>query len=397
MTTFLYFLAVLVGGYTIANTLYLAVWASAGLFGGADDGPPVLGAQPFKRIVVLIPAYKEDAVILESVRVNLKQAYPPAYYNLVVIADSFQPDTLARLEQLPVQIIEVSFENSSVTNALKAALAQLPDDAYDVVVVSDADNHLAPDFLSRINQAFHAGWQAVQGHRLAKNTNTSVAILDAISEEVNNHIFRRGHRALGFSAALIGSGMAFDYALMKKHLLQITTVGGYDKELEMRLLREGIRIGYLQDALVFDEKVQNPATFERQRTRWVEAQIQQARQHLGEGLRQVQRGNFDYAEKVLQTLVLPRILLLGLLTIGLLTGLLFQLNWLWELMGGQLLVLLLTLTLSLPGYLRRLIGLNELLMVPILFARFTRSVINFRRARGRFLHTPHGTNTDLMI
>jgi hypothetical protein len=50
---------------------------------------------------------------------------------------------------------------------------------------------------------------AVQGHRTAKNTNNSWAILDAISEEINNNIFRKGHRVLGLSSAIIGSGMAF--------------------------------------------------------------------------------------------------------------------------------------------------------------------------------------------
>ncbi|MBC7891003.1 MAG: glycosyltransferase, partial [Sphingobacteriaceae bacterium] len=221
-------------------------------------------------------------------------------------------------------------------------------------------------------------------------------ILDAISEELNNHLFRKGHRALGFSAALIGSGMAFEFALMKHHLMRIVTVGGYDKELEMRLLHDRVRIGYLEQALIFDEKVQNPATFEHQRTRWVEAQILQARLHLRQGIQQFFVGNFDYAEKVLQTLVLPRILLLGTLTIGLTVGLLTNTPWFSAFMGGQLVVMLLTLAISLPGYLRRRIGLIELLMVPVLFLRFTRSVINFRRARGQFLHTPHGTKADVL-
>jgi hypothetical protein len=34
-------------------------------------------------------------------------------------------------------------------------------------------------------------------------TNNSWAILDAISEEINNNIFRKGHRVLGLSSAII--------------------------------------------------------------------------------------------------------------------------------------------------------------------------------------------------
>ena len=51
------------------------------------------------------------------------------------------------------------------------------------------------NFLKKINAAFAHGYVAVQGHRTAKNMNTSWAILDAVSEEINNNIFRKGHTA----------------------------------------------------------------------------------------------------------------------------------------------------------------------------------------------------------
>ena len=397
MTEIFNLIALLVGGYTAANTLNLLVWSVAGLFGGADDRVLKKTAQTFRRILVLIPAYKEDAVIIDSVRANLKQDYPDDLYDLVVIADSFKADTIRQLHQLPVKVVEVSFITSTVSKALNAGLRVFPDGAYDVVVVSDADNHMAPDFLTRVNTAFEADWRVVQGHRLAKNVNTSVAILDAISEEINNHLFRKGHRALGFSATLIGSGMAFEFDLLKQHLMAINTVGGYDKELEMRLLLEGVKIGYLEEAYIFDEKVQTPFMFEHQRTRWVEAQIQQAHLHLRQGIRQLLKRNFDYAEKVLQTLMLPRILLLGILLIGFVGSLFLKWTWYSEFIGAQLFVVLLTLAIMLPGYLRRLIGLNVLLMVPVLFFRFSRSVFNFRRARKEFLHTSHSTGSKAII
>lgn len=399
-------IALLIGGYTAVNTLYLFVWSVAGLFGRGDDVQTPVGTEDaegvgtqgsFRRILVLIPAYKEDAVIIDSVRANLKQDYPSQLYHLAVIADSFRAETIHQLSHLPVTVIEVSWVTSTVSKALKAGLKFFPDDAYDVVVVADADNHMAPDFLVRVNAAFDAGWLAVQGHRVAKNMNTSVAILDAISEEINNHLFRKGHRALGFSSALIGSGMAFDFGLLRKHLLSINTIGGYDKELEMRLLLDRVRIGYLQDAYIFDEKVQTPFMFQHQRTRWVEAQINQAQLHLRQGLRQLFNRNVDYAEKVFQTLMLPRILLLGILILGFVGSLLLNSSWFAEFLGGQLLVLVITLGITLPAYLRRFIGVEVLLMIPVLFVHFSRSVFNFRRARKQFLHTSHGNGSESIV
>jgi len=80
---------------------------------------------------------------------------------------------------------------------------------------------IAKDFLTKINAAFEKNSFAVQGHRAAKNMNTSLAILDAASEEINNHIFRKGHRAVGLSSAIKGSGMDFRYSFLKKCSLSL--------------------------------------------------------------------------------------------------------------------------------------------------------------------------------
>ena len=58
--------------------------------------------------------------------------------------------------------------------------------------------------------------------------------------EINNSIFRLGHVNLGMSAALIGSGMAFEYPLFYDAMMDNTSVGGFDRVLEMKLLYKGI-------------------------------------------------------------------------------------------------------------------------------------------------------------
>ena len=62
----------------------------------------------------------------------------------------------------------------------------------------DADNTVQPDFLRRLNETFETGTRAVQAHRQAKNRNTPTAVLDAVSEEINNAVFRPGISAAGF-------------------------------------------------------------------------------------------------------------------------------------------------------------------------------------------------------
>ena len=382
-------LAAILFGYTTLVVVYLLFFAVAGRLRKVEGLVP-LATDTHRRIAVLIPAYKEDAVILESAQHGLNQEYPSSLYDLVVIADSLRTETIVTLRKLPIQVIEVSFDKSTKAKALNVALEQLPD-GYDIAVILDADNLMAPDFLQQVDTAFQRGWQVVQGHRTAKNTNTSIALLDAISEEINNHIFRQGHRAVGLSAALIGSGMAFDYRLLKTIMPEVQAMGGFDKELEMRLLSRRMSFGYLPNAFVYDEKVQNEAVFERQRTRWIAAQFKYLRLNFGPGLKALMTGNIDYADKVFQTMLPPRILLLGILGLGTLVSVLAGNQFFLAFIAGQLALLLLTFYIAAPATLIGKIGLAELLKLPVLFTSFLKSMYKMKAAKGQFLHTPHGT------
>ena len=289
-------------------TLYIFIFAFAGLFYRQKrySEKPVL-----RKIAVLIPGYKEDNVILEVANKALSQDYLHEKYDVVIIADSFQPETIEKLKRLPIKVIEVKFEKSTKSKALNKAMEQL-DDSYQIAVILDADNIMADDFLSKINASFEQNFQAVQGHRTAKNMNTSLAILDAVSEEINNHIFRKGHRVLGLSSAIIGSGMAFRYDFFKTMMSSIKAIGGFDKEIELKLMKDNYKIAYLDDALIYDEKVQKAEVFSNQRRRWLSAQLHYFRKDIGSSAKVlITKGNIEYFNKAIQFILPPRILLLG--------------------------------------------------------------------------------------
>ena len=367
-------------------TLYLLVFAIAGKATNANTTTRTPKTQ--RKFAVFLPSYKEDKVILESAKKALIQDYPKALFDVIVIADSLKPETVAQLRELPITTYEVTFETSTKAKALNYAMSQLTEQ-YDVALILDADNIMATDFITKLNATFDLGYQVVQGHRTAKNTNSPTAILDAISEEINNHILRKGHRALGLSSALIGSGMAFDYALFVDVMSEIHAIGGFDKELEMRLLKRGVVFDYIEDAFVYDEKVQNAEVFEKQRTRWIAAQFKYLKQNFASGVVHLFKGNIDYANKVFQALLPPRIILLGMLMffsfISIFSG---DLNF-KVLAWGQLVTLLFTFYISTPDFLKRLITWKEIMLLPSLFFRFIRAILKMGEAKKKFLHTPH--------
>lgn len=296
--------------YLAFNTGYLFLFAVAGLFRRKIQYP-VLSDK--KRIAVLIPAYQEDNVIIDTAQSAVKHNYASASFEVIVIADGLKPETITILSRLPIRLVKVSFSNSTKAKSLKAALAALKDDHFDIAMILDADNIMGPDCLERVNTAFHKGFRMVQLHRTAKNKNTPTAVMDALSEEINNHIFRKGHRALGISSALIGSGMAFDYSLFDTLMNQtdIENNPGEDREIYLEMLRRGEICEYIEDALVFDEKVQSNVVLEKQRTRWLSAQLQYARRFWIKELFGTFSYNIHYFDYALQTLLLPRVMLIA--------------------------------------------------------------------------------------
>jgi cellulose synthase/poly-beta-1,6-N-acetylglucosamine synthase-like glycosyltransferase len=373
--------------YLGVSTLYLLLFAIAGRF--SKNQPKLLSTKSASyKIAVLIPAYKEDEVILEVARQALAQSYPQHLYKLIIICDSLQQATITALESLPVKLIHVQFSNSTKAKAMNAALEELPD--YDIAVVLDADNVMDQYFLEKIVLCFAEGHMVVQGHRTAKNTNTSVAVLDAISEEINNHIFRKGHCAAGISSALIGSAMAFEYSFFKEKMRAISAVSGFDKELELAILKDGRYIHYCEDALVFDEKVQRLADFRNQRTRWIAAQIKYLFKHFFSGIIHLLKGNIDYFDKVFQFMLPPRVMKLGFLCILTIIFAIRQQIVLCTFSSVTLLLLLITLYISAPKELVKKISWKEIFSLPLLFFQFILSIVQARKARYTFIHTPHG-------
>lgn len=373
--------------------LYLFVFAFAGLF-YRRFLPTEVDKQ--HRIAILIPGYKEDAVIIDTAQHALLQDYPHDAFEVVIIADSFQPQTLEALRKLPITVVEVTFDVSTKAKALNEAMSRL-DGNYDIAIVLDADNTMEASFCKKINASFSQGFMAIQGHRVAKNQNTPFAILDAISEEINNFIFRQGHRALGLSSALIGSGMAFQYSYFKEAMSAAQAIGGFDKELELKLLKERKKIDYLPHALVYDEKVEKPEVFERQRRRWLSAQFVYFRKHFLSGLSQLfLKGNIDYFDKFFQMVQPPRVLLLGVVTVIFILELIFgalgygskqfpdQANWvaLWVLV-------FLTFLFSTPRKFYNFNTLKALFSLPKAFFIMFLSLFKLKGANRRFIHTAH--------
>lgn len=345
--------------------------------------------------LVLYPAYNEDRVIVNSVHTFLGQYYPYKGFHVAVISDHMQPETNEKLAQLPITLLQPVFEKSSKAKAMQYALQQIQGE-YDYVVILDADNVVESDFLAKLNEVCNKGYDAIQCHRCAKNSNNDIAVLDGVSEEINNTLFRKAHNRIGLSSALIGSGMCFRYKWFKKNVYKLSTAGE-DRELEALLLRQRIHIHYEPDIHVYDEKVSNKDNFQKQRLRWMTAQIQSLFSLLPYLPQALMKGNIDYIDKTFQQALIPRSMLVvgafGMALVMTLFSLIFSLTWYikWWLL---FLFICLSLYVSTPKQLRSHSVFGKILSLPKLVWKMVMNILKIDRKNTDFIHTTHDSQEE---
>ena len=342
--------------------------------------------------LVLFPAYNEDRVIVNSVHTFLGQYYPYEDFHVCVISDHMQPETNEKLSQLPITLLQPVFEKSSKAKAMQYAMDYFKSRDFDYIVILDADNVVGSDFLDKLNGVCQKGYQAIQCHRCAKNANNDIAVLDGVSEEINNTLFRKAHNRIGLSSALIGSGMAFDYLWFRENVYRLSTAGE-DRELEALLLKQKIHIHYEADIHVFDEKVSNTDNFQKQRLRWMTAQVQSLLRLLPYIPKAIVTGNIDFIDKTIQQALIPRSMLIVITFV--MACLITLLSRVWCLKWWLLfLFICLSLYVSTPRQLRRHSVYGKLLVLPNLVARMLLNLMKIDHKNTDFLHTEHGSDNE---
>ena len=385
MTQFLLLVDAILFGYFAFSVSYVLIFALFSFLPSRSKYPLHSAKSSF---LIVIPSYKDDSVIFDSVQSALAVNYPTDKFSVIVVSEKMEEETNDKLQKLGIKLIKIESNNSSKANALQEAITSCSNQKFDIVLILDADNIIEPDILDKINDVFYSGSRAIQLHRCAKNPQSPTAILDAISEEINNAIYRKGHNTIGLSSALIGSGMAIEYEWFAKNVYKLSTAGE-DKELEILLFNDRIYINYLDSVKVYDEKVKNERIYFNQRQRWIAAQFGSLQNSIKKLPRAIFTRNFDLADKIIQWMLLPRVAMLGIILLfAVLTSIIDPVSGVkWWII---FVILTFALTSVIPDYLITRANIKVLKKIPLIFI-FT--LLNFFRIKGankRFIHTIKG-------
>ncbi len=274
-------------------SVYFGFTCVAGLFLRRGKNPE---AEPSRRIAAVIAARNEAGVIGPLVKSLLKQDYPRELYDIYVVPNNCTDDTEAVAAAAGAKILRVTGEIRSKGDVLKQAFAQLTAmGEYDAYCVFDADNLVDPGFFRAVNDARAAGYHVAQGYRDSKNPYDSwMSGSMTVFYWFMSGMYNESRARLGLSCALNGTGfMVSDEA--------VRTVGWntqtLTEDLEFTGLAaiHGYKIGWMPNAVAYDEQTSGLWASCVQRRRWTAGSVQCMKRYVGPLLKKRTPSSVDVA------------------------------------------------------------------------------------------------------
>ena len=183
--------------------------------------------------------------------------------------------------------------------------------------------------------------------------------------------------------------MAFKWSLFVSLLHNIGDTSGEDKEIEFRIVRQQKQVAFLDGKYVYDEKVAKTDVFSKQRSRWLATQVEFFEKYFLEGWVQLYKGNIAFFNKVFQTYLLPRVMLVAFMAAWLLWTIIFSPS----LLNFSIILFLALVTALLLGIPRKWYNkqlLFAFLQIPVALLSIFKAMLYIGKARKQFIHTPHG-------
>lgn len=236
-------------------------------------------AQYAPSVSVIVPAYREQAVIVQTVHSLLQQEYVGSLE--VIVVDDGSPDDTYQVARntfaADPRVLVVTKPNGGKASALNAGIALAHGE---ILVGLDADTVFAPDAIARLVQPLRdERVGAVAGNAKVGNRLNLVTRWQAVEYITSQNVDRRAFADLNAITVVPGAIGAW-------RATAVRDAGGFsddtlaeDQDLTIALRRQGWRIAYADDAIAYTEAPDTLRTLARQRFRWTFGTLQCAWKH----------------------------------------------------------------------------------------------------------------------
>lgn len=266
--------------------------------------PFVKKPRPHKKEVIhnigiLISARNESAVIGQLIDSIKAQDYPTDKLITFVVADNCTDNTadIAR-ERGAIVYKRDDLEKIGKGYALDFLLGKIGDDfgasSIDAFIVLDADNILDSGYVRAMNQMICDGYKITTSYRNSKNYSDNwISAAYGLWFMREARFLNCSRYLIGSSCAVSGTGFLFSRELIEKF-------GGWkffllteDIEFTVNCILSGEKVGYCEDAVLYDEQ---PITLRQswnQRLRWSKGFLQVWAKYGRRLVRGIFKGSFS--------------------------------------------------------------------------------------------------------
>lgn len=237
-----------------------------------------------RRYLLFIPAHNEEAMIGRLLVSLTRIHYPGGGFETCVIADNCSDRTAGIARRYNAKVLERNDESRKGKGfAIEWALKQVDLDAFDAVVIADADNLIDPGFFHGLDEVIEEGSRAVQCNNcLANPGETSFTRIIHLSRTINNELYHHAKYRIGLSSYLMGNGMCFTTQLLKEHPW-VTGTMAEDYEYYAKLVKCNEMVGFAANSRLYHQESRGLRHASKQRLRWSAGRFQVARKY-GMGL-----------------------------------------------------------------------------------------------------------------
>jgi cellulose synthase/poly-beta-1,6-N-acetylglucosamine synthase-like glycosyltransferase len=331
----------------------------------------------------IVTAHQDTRFIPPLVDSFLKQDY--SNFTLYIVADDCNTLNM-QFEDSRVVILEPKIALHSKIKSINYAIDRFIK-PHRAMVIFDSDNLVHPNYFKALNKYFNDGFEVVQTHMLSKNTARTYAKLDSVGHIYYTFTERIVKMQLGYHSAILGLGIALDTKLYSD-IRYSDTIGGFDKKLQSQLAIKVKQIAFAEDAIVYDEKIEDGEALEKQRTRWIFTYFN----HFKDSWALFKAGftTFSISRILLGCTMLrpPMILLFLLASLFLLLSVFINMT-LFYMWVTLILMFTLNFILIIATQSKQKGMIKSLIFIPLMVTRQLRSLLKIKSAKSDFLKTEH--------
>lgn len=235
---------------------------------------PKRTAKKLHKYAVLIAARNESQVIGELIKSIKAQNYPQELLDIFVVADNCTDDTadVAR-ESGATVFIRNNMQRVGKSYALNYAFSKIDELCgirnYEGYLVFDADNILDQNYVKEINTVFDNGYRVVTSYRNSKNYGYNWISAGYALWFLRESKYLNGARMIcNTSCAISGTGFLVSSEIIEEDGGWKYNLMTEDIEFTVDNIIHGNKIGYCEEAILYDEQPIDFKTSWNQRMRW---------------------------------------------------------------------------------------------------------------------------------